>query len=124
MSHITDNIEMVLNKKHIGKYEFYSAVGVSATAYGKWKRGECNPRIENLQIIADYLGVTVSDLTRLPSENPPLKEEKTATSKDDGLSDLQIELLTLASQLDPDSLRFLTAKARELAEFRRFLDGQ
>lgn len=42
MSAFTDNVEILLRIKGIGKYKFYGDVGISAASFGKWKRGS-NP---------------------------------------------------------------------------------
>lgn len=63
MSIITDNIDQILAVKRIGKYQFYSDVGISAAAYAQWKKGKNKPRMDNLEAIARYLGVSVSTLT-------------------------------------------------------------
>lgn len=127
MSIITDNIDQILAVKRIGKYQFYADVGISAAAYAQWKRGKNKPRMDNLEAIARYLGVSVSTLTTehvIDFDAPEPEEKKTAAPEGGGLSDAQIELLSLIRQLDPASLRYLTAKARELADFRKFLDDQ
>lgn len=127
MSRVTDNIDLLLTMKGIGKYKFYKDVGISAPAYTQWKQGKNNPRLSKLQQIAEYLGVSVSTLTdeqAVVFEIDKPEEKETAAPEGDGMSDVQIELMSIARTLDPDSLRYLTAKARELAEFQRFRDSQ
>lgn len=43
MSAFTDNVEILLRIKGIGKYKFYGDVGISAAGYGKWVRGAIPP---------------------------------------------------------------------------------
>lgn len=121
MSAFTDLIDLELKKRKIGKYKFYEDVGISAMTFSKWKSGENFPSMKNVKRISEYLGIPVSTLIDLDS---PKETEKTAAPEGNGLSDAQIELLTIARSLDADALRFLTTKARELAEFQRFRDGQ
>lgn len=72
------------------------------------KRGSM-PSIEKVQMLAEYLGVTTSDL---------LGEKKEPTAQDDGLSEGELALITLFRQLTPDQqemvLRMVQAAADKL----------
>lgn len=115
MSNLTDRIDNLIKMRGLGKYEFYDAVGISSATYSQWKAGAYNPRMGKLREIAEYFGVPLAEL---------LQDEETAAPKSDGLSNEQVELLSIIQKLDPDSVRFLLAKARELLEFRTFRDAQ
>lgn len=126
MSVLTDNIDQILAARGIGKYKFYKDVGISAATFTQWKQGRNNPRLAKLAEIAQYLGVSASALTEERIIDFEIKEpqKETAAPEGDGLNETQIELMSIARTLDADSLRYLTAKARELAEFQRFRDAQ
>ena len=127
MSVLTDNIDQILAARRIGKYKFYKDVGISAATFSQWKQGRNDPRLSKLAEVAQYLGVSASTLTDgqiIDFEIGKPEEQKTAVTEGDGMSDVQIELMSIARTLEPDSLRYLTAKARELAEFQRFRDSQ
>ena len=100
MSVITDNIELILAQKKIGKYKFYDDVGISAAAFGRWKSGDNQPKMGNLQRVADYLGVPLRDLLKPPAEG----QQKYAIPADDGEDEPR--LMNLARELDKLSLRF------------------
>ena len=72
------------------------------------KRGSM-PSIEKVQMLAEYLGVTTSDL---------LGEKKEPTAQDDGLSEGERALMTLFRQLTPDQqemvIRMVQAAADKL----------
>ena len=72
------------------------------------KRGSM-PSIEKVQMLAEYLGVTTSEL---------LGEKKEPTAQDDGLSEGEQALMTLFRQLTPDQqemvLRMVQAAADKL----------
>lgn len=108
MSAFTDNVEILLRIRGIGKYKFYGDVGISAASFGKWKRGINNPTMSNMERVAEYLGVDVSSLL---SESyivtaEPQKKEKAVTPEDDGKEPDQDVLNALARQIDRVSLRF------------------
>lgn len=48
--------------RDIERQEIAEAVGVTATAYGRWERGERMPSREDLDRLADYFGTTPKDL--------------------------------------------------------------
>jgi hypothetical protein len=47
MSIITDNISQILDEKRIPKGTFYRTVGITSTAFSKWKLGKSKPTLEN-----------------------------------------------------------------------------
>lgn len=72
------------------------------------KRGQV-PSVEKVQLLADYLGVTTSEL---------LGETKEPTVRDDGLTDGEQALLDLFRQLTPEQqemvIRMVQAAADKL----------
>lgn len=73
-------IDILLAKSSISKATFYSDVGITGGALSQWKAGATTPRAKSIAKIADYLGVTVDELTGGTTQ-------KTAAPKGDGLSD-------------------------------------
>lgn len=67
------------------------------------------PSVAKVQLLADYLGVTTSEL---------LGEKKEPTAQDDGLSEGELALITLFRQLTPDQqemvIRMVQAAADKL----------
>lgn len=67
------------------------------------------PSVAKVQMLAEYLGVTTSDL---------LGEKKEPTAQDDGLSEGELALITLFRQLTPDQqemvIRMVQAAADKL----------
>ena len=104
-SPIVARINALLAAKGILKQQFYKDCGITSASYSLWNTGKTNPSMKNLKIIAEYLGVSVSDL--LPDEEPSVGIKKDPVPKDevvssakqklldalDGLSDSQIEKL-------------------------------
>lgn len=119
MSLITDNIDYLLEKRGLDKKELFSAVGITAQAYSQWKNEQSQPRLDKIFKIAEVLEVEPADIL-----SKDLQNKKAATQMGDGLTDTQNDLLNIIRQLDPDAVRFLKAKAQELADFQRFRDSQ
>lgn len=82
--------------------------GVGSSFINNVERGQ-TPSVAKVQMLAEYLGVTVSEL---------LGEKKEPTAQDDGLSDGERTLMTLFRQLTPDQqemvIRMVQAAADKL----------
>lgn len=82
--------------------------GVGGSFLSDINRGQV-PSVAKVQMLAEYLGVTVSEL---------LGEKKEPTAQDDGLSDGERALMTLFRQLTPDQqemvIRMVQAAADKL----------
>ena len=104
-SPIVARINALLAAKGIPKQQFYKDCSITSASYSLWNTGKTNPSMKNLKIIAEYLGVSVSDL--LPDGDPSAGIKKDPIQKDgavgsakqklldalDGLSDSQLEKL-------------------------------
>lgn len=111
----SDNYIRLCNEYEKAVTTVAEELGFSKASGAKWANGS-KPRKTTLAKIAKYFGVTVDELTKDKKENPP--------HDGDGLTEVQKDLITLIRQLDPDAVRFLKAKAQELAEFQQFRDSQ
>ena len=82
--------------------------GVGTSFISDINRGQ-TPSVAKVQMLAEYLGVTTSDL---------LGEKKEPTAQDDGLSEGELALITLFRQLTPDQqemvIRMVQAAADKL----------
>lgn len=85
---LLSRIDYQLSSKGISYADFYSAVGVSASAVSKWRKGATRPRKTVIENIAQYLGVSVDYLMGLDSG-------KAATPEGDGLNEQKKELIRL-----------------------------
>ncbi len=50
----------LLEKHQVTPYKVSSDTGVSTATLSDWKNGKYNPKIDKLQILADYFGVPVT----------------------------------------------------------------
>ena len=108
-SPIVNRINSLLAERGIDKKKFYDDCGITSASYSLWNTGKTNPRMKNLEIIADYLHVPVSYLLegKEQKENPALQMEN-------GLKEID----AIFEQLTPSR----QAKLLELA--RLYLDDQ
>jgi len=102
------NIKYYCNLRDIKPTAACRESGVGSSFINNVERGQ-TPSVAKVQMLAEYLGVTVSDL---------LGEKKEPTAQDDGLSEGELALITLFRQLTPDQqemvLRMVQAAADKL----------
>lgn len=102
------NIKNFCERKGIKPTVACRESGVGTSFINNVERGQ-TPSVAKVQMLAEYLGVTVSDL---------LGEKKEPTVQDDGLSDGERTLMTLFRQLTPDQqemvIRMVQAAADKL----------
>ena len=102
------NIKYYCNLRDIKPTVACRESGVGSSFINNVERGQ-TPSVAKVQMLAEYLGVTTSDL---------LGEKKEPTVQDDGLSEGEQALMTLFRQLTPDQqemvLRMVQAAADKL----------
>lgn len=59
---IGKNIERLLNENHMSQAQLASILGLSESAIGKWLLGKNAPSVGNINKIATYFHVNVSDI--------------------------------------------------------------
>lgn len=71
----------LLDKKGVRTSDVSKETGITASTFTDWKNGRSNPKLEKLQKIADYFGVTIEYLM---TGNEPEKDfDPKLTSKDE-----------------------------------------
>ncbi len=71
----------LLAQKGVTPYRVFKETGVPQSSLSEWKRGNSMPKIDKIQKLAKYFGVTVDYL--LTGEMPPQKENAPALTKKD-----------------------------------------
>ena len=101
-------VKLICLQKGIKPTNACKESGVGGSFINDIERGRV-PSVAKVQMLAEYLGVTTSDL---------LGEKKEPTAQDDGLSEGERALMTLFRQLTPDQqemvLRMVQAAADKL----------
>jgi len=62
ISMYAERIRALRQQAGLSQQELGSRLGVSAVAVGKWERGQTQPDIRSLTIMADLFGTTIDDL--------------------------------------------------------------
>ena len=90
----------LLQRYGLTPYKVSKEIGISQSTLSDWKRGKSTPKIDKLQKIADYFGVSVEYLTTGKDESE--KKAPTITPKDerDIAKDLESIMSKLSSKED------------------------
>jgi transcriptional regulator with XRE-family HTH domain len=56
------NLQYYLDKKGITQAEFADAIGLKRTTVNEWIKAKKYPRIDNIEMMANYFGINKSDL--------------------------------------------------------------
>ena len=101
-SPVVARINALLAEKGISKQEFYKACGITSASYSLWNTGKTQPRMKSLEVIADYLGVSVPVLLG----EVEYKKEKPSTETGERLfSYSDLEILDAIRRADEKDLR-------------------
>lgn len=106
---VVENIQRICKEKGTTPTVAGKESGAGKDLVSAMKRRGVLPSIEKIRLLAEYLGVTTSEL---------LGEKTEPTAQDDGLSDGEQALLSLFRQLTPDQqdmvIRMVQAAADKL----------
>lgn len=83
------NLRYYMNKADKSQKELAEIVGVSAPTMHDWIKAKKYPRIDKIEILADYFGILKSDLIEEKSN-----EHKEMQKNNDTLSDIVVRLRT------------------------------
>lgn len=111
-SPIVSRINALLAEKGISKQQFYKDCQITSASYSLWNTGKTNPRTKNLEIIADYLGVTIEYL------QTGLGQKRKPAHNVDELDEETMELKEIWDTSDPDERHALLEMARLLKKRR------
>lgn len=114
-SPIVARINALLAAKGIPKQQFYKDCGITSASYSLWNTGKTNPSMKNLKIIAEYLGVSVSDL--LPDDDPSAGIKKGPIPKDGAVSSAAQEILDFLDSASGEELA-------DVIKYIRYLKSQ
>ena len=75
------NLHFYLERSGKTQKELAEIVGVSAPTMNDWIKGKKYPRIDKIEILADYFGILKSDLIEEKEEKPAQEDELSANIK-------------------------------------------
>ena len=83
------NLAYYMERRGKNQKEMSEIVGVATSTFNNWMKAQKYPRIDKIEILADYFGILKSDLI----------EDKQKPVTDDGLTENQRKLIDFAEQL-------------------------
>ena len=104
------NLKRYMDRAGKTQREMADIVGVSAPTFSDWINAKKYPRIDKIEILADYFGIMKSDLI----EDKTAEEKETPTVWDGGLSKDMYELIECIKSLPEDKIQMLLQVARSI----------
>lgn len=104
---IVENIQQICKERGITPTVAGKESGAGKDLVSAMKRRGVLPSIEKIMLLADYLGVTTSEL---------LGEKKVPTAIGDGLSEGEQDLLSLFRQLTPEQQEMVIRMVQAAAD--------
>lgn len=108
--YMLSNVDTICRKKGIKKADLYSHTGLTASAVSQWRTGKTTPSKASIESIANYLAVSVSELTGE-------QKEKLAHNVDE-LDEETRELRDIWDASDADERQALLEMARLIKKRR------
>ena len=75
------NLAFYLEKSGRDQKEVAEVVGVAPSTFNEWMKAKKYPRIDKIEILANYFGILKSDLIEEQNENSPSQPELTEGEK-------------------------------------------
>lgn len=99
------NLTRLIKEKKISQGDLGKAIGVNRTTINMWCNGNSFPTSDKIQLVADYFHVGKSELIEMygtPTYN----------------SSFFLRIMKYASNLNPENIKKLEERAKELAELQ------
>ena len=100
------NLKYLMAKEGKTRREICAALGFSYYTFSDWVNGKKYPRMDKVEMLANYFGVLKSDLIEDKKEKP--------TAQSDGLSKEMEELIDCIKRLPGDKIEMLLQVARSI----------
>ena len=85
-----ENLQKYMEENNVSRKDLSEALKISYYTVTSWVNGSKYPRMDKVEMIANYFGIQKSDLI----------EEKEPANENDGLSESQRKLIEFAKTLD------------------------
>ena len=99
------NLRYYMESRGKNQKELAEIVGVSAPTMNDWLKAKKYPRIDKIEILANYFNILKSDL---------IEEKEKPTAEDDGLSEEMKELIEQIKKLPADKVQMLLQVAKSI----------
>ena len=104
---LAKNLNYYIERSGKTKKEIAEIVGVAASTLNDWTKAKKYPRIDRIEILANYFGIVKSDLIEDKKEKPTF---------DDGLTENKRILIDFAKSLPDDKAALALRLLKSLAE--------
>lgn len=102
---LSKNLKYYIERSGKDRRELAETWGFPYSTVTEWINGKKYPRIDRIEIMADYFGIQKSDL---------IEEKEKPTAADDGLSKEMVELIDCIKKLPDDKIQMLLQVARSI----------
>lgn len=102
---MSKNLKYYIARSGKDRRELADAWGIPYSTVTEWINARKYPRIDKIQLMADYFGIQMRDL---------IEDKKEPTVKDDGLSKEMQELIDCIKKLPEDKVQMLLQVARSI----------
>ena len=99
------NLRYYIERSGKSQKDLADVVGVAYSTFNDWAKGKKYPRIDKIEMLANYFGIQKSDL---------IEEKEKPTAADDGLPEDMIELIDCIKKLPEDKIQMLLQVARSI----------
>ena len=99
------NLRYYIERSGKTQKDFADIVGVAYSTFNDWVNAKKYPRIDKIEILANYFGIQKSDL---------IEEKEKPTAADDGLSEEMHRLINCIKKLPEDKVRMLLQVAESI----------
>ena len=106
------NLKRYMERAGKTQREMADIVGVSAPTFSDWINAKKYPRIDKIEIMADYFGILKSDLI----EDKTAEEKETPTVWDGGLSEDVKKLVEFAKSVPDDKASLILQVMKSIVE--------
>ena len=64
------NLKRIMEQKGVTRTDISEALGISYFTVSDWVKGKKYPRMDKVELLARYFGISMSDLIELPTNTP------------------------------------------------------
>lgn len=108
----SQNLQMYMDLHRKTRRDLSDALGISYYTVTDWVKGKKMPRMDKIEMLADYFGIQKSDLI----EEQNQEETKKEPAMYDGLSENQKKLIEFAQTVPEDKAEMILKVMRSIVE--------
>lgn len=102
------NLAYYLERSNMTQREMAEVVGVAASTFNDWMKAKKYPRIDKIEIMANYFGISKSDLIE--------EKENKKPTYDSELSDAKREFIDFVGSLSDEEVRSMLRMMKSFHE--------